>query len=210
MEYAMPRSRAVSIGSNSLRSLTFAGALLAAAAMPASAQDATDRLGVPGPISFDGRSYELAWSSNPQPNYFKQEYVPAGEALATYGSMVLVEVVTSGGGVKEALSGQVQMLNERRASDPLVNFDIIQNQQTGEAILDFILSSKDEKGEYIVEWNAYRYVPRQPDGVLLFGVSHRAYGNDAARSFLTNLRAFRPGQIDLVAKQELPAAAPVQ
>lgn len=198
----MPLMRALSTSAIS------ACAALVLACAPVLAQDATDRLGVPGPIAFDGRSYELAWSSQPQPNYYKQEYVQAGETPQAYSSMILIEVLTSGAGVREALSGQVQMLNDRKPNDPLVNMDVLQNEQTGEAILDFIMSSKDDKGEYVVEWNAYRYVPRQPEGVMLFGVSHRAYGNDAAREFLTTLRELRPGQINKVAQQEMPAAEP--
>lgn len=210
MEFAMPRSHASLTLPMPLRRAVVAGAALLMTSLAALAQDAVDRISVPGPVAFDGKSYELAWSAQPQPNYYKQEYVPAGEAPQTYSSMVLVEVLTSGAGVKEALGGQAQMLNDRKPNDPLVNFSVLQNEQTGEAILDFIMSSKDDKGEYVVEWNAYRYVPRQPEGVMLFGVSHRAYGNEAAREFLTKLRDMRPGQIDKVARQELPKAEPVR
>lgn len=169
----------------------------------------TDRLGVPGPISFDGRDFALAWSANPSAGYFKQAYVPAGQAVETYESMLLLEVVESGIDVKGALASQVQMLNQRKASDPLVNMDVIQNEQSGEAILDFIVGSKDDKGDYIVEWNAYRYAPHG-QGVMLFAISHRAYGNDAARTFLGNLKTVRPDQINKIAQAKLPAASPKQ
>ncbi len=201
----MPRSHASFSLSASLRAVAVGCALLATSA---AAQDADDRLGVAGPIVFGEKSYELAWSSHPQPNYYKQEYVQPGETSQAYSSMLLIEVLTSGAGVREALAAQVQMLNERKANDPLVNMDLLQNQHTGEAILDFIVSSKDDKGEYIVEWNAYRYAPRTGEGVTMFGISHRAYGDAAAREFLTGLRTMRPGQIDALARHELPAADP--
>ncbi len=172
--------------------------LFALVLTPVSA-DTVDRLGVPGPISFDGKDFQLAWSSQPSPGYFKQEYVPAGQAVETYESMLLLEVVAAGVDVKGALAAQVQMLNQRKGSDPLLNMDVLQNEQTGEAILDFIVSSKDDKGEYIVEWNAYRYAP-QGDGVMLFAISHRGYGNEGARTFLGNLRAVRPDQINKLAQ----------
>lgn len=188
----------------------FAVAILAALAvsLPAAANDTTDRLGVSGPIVFDGVDYVLAWSSNPSPGYFKQEYVPEGQTVESYGSMVLIEVA-AGVDVKAALAAQVDMLNQRRGSDPLVNMDVIQNDQTGEAILDFIVSQKDAQGEYIAEWNAYRYAPHSSggtEGVLLFAVSHRAYGNDNVRTFLGNLKSARPDQINKIAQHELPAA----
>ena len=54
----------------------------------------TDFLGAPGPILFDGKSYELAWTARPSENYTKQEYVPAGQAVETYDQMLLVERLT--------------------------------------------------------------------------------------------------------------------
>lgn len=121
--------------------------------------------------------------------------------------MLLLELVEAGIDVKGALAAQVQTLNQRRGSDPLVNMDLIQNEQSGEAILDFIVSSKDDKGDTIVEWNAYRYAPRG-EGVMLFAISHRAYGTEAAKSFLGNLKTARPDQINKIAQAELPAATP--
>src|SRR5699024_9012650 len=102
-----------------------------------------------------------------------------------------------------AARAQAAKLEERKASDPLVNMDLIQNKSTGEVLLDFIVSQKDEKGEYIVEWNAYRYAPHK-DGVLLYGSSHRAYGNTAARSVLQDLKTLRSAQIDALARAPLP------
>gem|GEM_PF-5142213 len=64
----------------------------------------------------------------------------------------------------------------------------------------FLLSAdiNDDKAsndpEQIVERNVYRYNPyidkNGTEGVLLFGVSERAYGNDI-RKFLTSLKANR-------------------
>ncbi|RYF87127.1 MAG: hypothetical protein EOO00_12685, partial [Chitinophagaceae bacterium] len=53
----------------------------------------TDFLGLPGPVSFDGKSYRLAWSSHPTPQYYKQEYIIAGDQLDKFNTMILVEVL---------------------------------------------------------------------------------------------------------------------
>lgn len=188
-------------------------AFLALGLMVASAfAQATDRLGIPGPIDFEGEAYTLAWSSQPSKNYIKQEYLPAGQGAERYEQMILVETVTGGLGVVDAVRAQVNMLNGRKASDPLVNMDVIQNEAAGEALLDFIVSSKDNDGQYIVEWNAYRYA-RYSDangnrGVMLFGISRRAYGNDAAKALLTQLKGLRPGRIKALTQVVLPRPAP--
>lgn len=175
------------------------------------AQDNAERLGVPGPVQFDGTAYALAWSSHPAPNYFKQEYLPQGQRVEDYTSMLIIELAV-GVDVSTALAAQVNMLNTRRTTDPLVNFDVLQNEKSGEAVLDFIISSKDTQGQYIVEWNAYRYSPwtdGKQEGVALFAISHRAYGNEDSRAFMSRLQSLRPQQISLITRQTLPAIKPV-
>lgn len=189
-----------------------AAALIALIVMatPAAAEVA-DRLGIPGPIAFDGKAFDLAWSAQPSENYIKQEYVPAGQTVETYDQMLLVEVVTGGVSVKEAVTSQRDMLVKRKGSDPLVNMQVLQHDATGEALLDFIVSAKDARGEYIVEWNAYRYAPYRDTsgrrGVLLFAVSHRAYGNQNAKAFLGGLKQFKSGQIHAILGAPLPIPA---
>lgn len=172
------------------------------------AAEVTDFLGVPGPIEFDGRSFELAWTARPSENYIKQEYVPSGQEVETYNQMLLVELVTGNVKVNDAVLAQIDMLKKRKSTDPLVNMEVMQHDATGEVLLDFIVSSKDAKGEYIVEWNAYRYTPyargSTKAGVLLFAISRRAYGNQNAKAFLGDLKQFRFEQIGALMKAALP------
>lgn len=167
-----------------------------------------DHLGVPGPIRFDGQTYELAWTAMPADGYVKQEYVPAGQTPETFSQMLLVERVVGDVGVTDAVRSQVDMLNQRKANDPLVNMSLVQREQTGEALLDFVTSTRDAAGALVVEWNAYRYAPYRgragESGVLLFGVSHRAYGDEDARAFLVGLKQLRPAQIQVLAGAPLP------
>lgn len=166
----------------------------------------TDHLGLPGPISLGGDSFALAWSARPADNYIKQEYLPAGQASDSYSRMVLVETVT-GVEVMDAVRAQTDTLGRRKETDPLVNMEVVRNEARGEALLDFIVSSKNEAGEYVVEWNAYRYAPLAEEsgpGVMLFGVSHRAFGNDAAKAFLQDLSTLRPAWIGALTNAPLP------
>lgn len=168
----------------------------------------TDFLGVPGPILFDGKSYELAWTARPSENYTKQEYVPAGQAVETYDQMLLVERLTGNVKVIDAVRSQIDLLTKRKGTDPLVNFEILQHDATGEVLLDFLVSSKDTNGDYIVAWNAYRYAPFKDisgkTGVLLFAISHRAYGNENTRTFLSGLKQLRSTQTGALLKAKLP------
>lgn len=198
------------IGSITIALSRLVSAVLIVAIMvaAAAAAEVTDHIGVSGPIEFAGKSYELAWSSQPADNYVKQEYVPSGQNVETYAQMLHVEIVTGKIKVMDAVRSQVDMLNKRKGSDPLVNMSVIENKATGEALLDFIVSSKNAKGEYIVEWNAYRYAPyndaSSEAGVLLYAISHRAYGTENAKIFLEGLKTLRRDQINILAEARLP------
>ena len=191
-----------------LVALSLFGAALAVGAVPqvAAAAPVAGRLGVPAPLQSDGKQFSLACSASPDANYTKQEYLPAGQAPRSYRQMLLVERLTGDLKPLDAARAQVRMLDQRKASDPLVNMDLIQNQASGEALLDFIVSSRDAAGNIIVEWNAYRYAPAPggKPGVLLFGISHRSYGATEAKTFLGRLKALRPEQIKTLTATPLP------
>jgi hypothetical protein len=176
-------------------------------AQGAPAERARDYLGAPGPLRFDGGLFALVWSSRPSPGYVKQEYLPAGQRLDSYARMLLLERV-AGVEVAAALRAQTQFLAKRKGSDPVVNWAVIENKERGEALLDFLVSANDKNGNLIVEWNGYRYVPHRDaagaSGTLLFGISHRAYGDAGAKEFLTGLKALRGRVVGVLAKAELP------
>lgn len=189
---------------------TFAAAaiLTVFSALPAMAQEVTDYLGVPGPITLGDTDYVLSWSSNPSEGYFKQEYLPEGAVPESYESMVMVEFLASDLALTDVISAQMQMINSRKPTDPVANAALLQNGDTGEFVLDFLLSAKDENGEFILEWNGYRYAEAEFEGQrgsILFAVSERAYGNDASEAFLGNLREFKDQRILDLTRVDLPA-----
>lgn len=170
----------------------------------AQSADADDRLGVPGPITFQGKSYALAWSSQPSDNYTKQEYVPDGQTVETYKDMFLIEAVTGALRPADAASAQVEMLKQRKAADPVVNYSILQNQETGNVVLDFVLSDL-QADPVVVEWNAYRYSPlKDGKGVALYGISRRAYGEADAKAMLQGLAKIRDADLSPLALFDVP------
>jgi hypothetical protein len=186
-----------------LVALTMTGSALAAE------EPADDRIGVPGPVVFDGKPYALVWTSNPSPGYFKQEYLPAGQDVATYTEMIMIDVLETGVDVETAVTSQVAFLKQRKVQDSMANMALVENKKTGEMLLDFIISD-DSSGKSIVEWNAYRYTPHTgkdgKKGVVLFALSRRAY-NDDIDGFLKKLRGLRVGFINKVAHYTLPVVA---
>ena len=138
--------------------------------------------------------------------------MPPGQTSERFQRMVLIETIVRGVDVNGAVAAKVNMLNKRKSSDPTVNFAVVKNPKNGEIILDFILSAQDPKGEDVVEWNAYRYAAFRgkggASGVLLFGISRRAYGDDAT-NFLRRLKSVRPAEVNALASYPLPVVRPV-
>ena len=175
----------------------------AIAITPAFAQ--SDTLGVPGPVSFMGEDYNLSWTSQPSDAYFKQAYTPADQTPETFTDMILIEAVVGDLTPMAAAATQIQSIEARKPKDPVVNYEIIENKASGEVMLDFVISDLSAD-PIVVEWNAYRYMPlAEGDGVALFGISRRGYGEDGARTFLGGLGEVRGEVIKELAAYSTPA-----
>jgi hypothetical protein len=186
---------------STLRAATLGLMLVAASVAPTMAQDAVvEALGVPGPIQFMDDSYALSWTSHPTPDYFKQEYLPDGQQSDSYAAMFMVDALTSSGTPQGAVNSLIAGLEQRKPTDPMVNYNQISNPQTGDVILDFLVSVSG--GAPIIEWNAYRYT-KLGDGVALYAISRRAYGDDIG-TFLGQLSAMRQANISALADFDLP------
>lgn len=183
-----------------------------AASALAQSTNPVDRLGIPGPIEFAGTQYHLAWSAQPSASYIKHEYLPADQKMETFTDMVSVELLTSGVSLADVVKAQTTMLDQRKNIDPLVNYQILHNPNNSQIILDFLMSD-ESTGTLIVEWDAYRYVsvamPDGKNGVALFAISRRHYG-DGASDFLATLKAKRTADIDTLLHHSVPGAEPVE
>jgi hypothetical protein len=182
---------------------TLGAAVIALAALtPSLAQ--SDMLGVPGPLSFQNEDYVLAWSSEASETFVKQEYVPSGQAVESFEDMILVEAVSGSMSPMDAAAAQIKMLEGRKGSDPVVNYDVMQNEGTGEVLLDFVLSDLSAD-PVVVEWSAYRYQKlKDGEGVALMGISRRGYGQDGATEFMGGLGAMRSAAIAALAAFPFP------
>ena len=189
------------------QTITATALLALCSIVPAQAQDATDHLGVPGPITVGDTDYVLSWSSNPQPGYYKQEYLPEGANADSYDSMVMVEFLVTDSPITEVVGAQASMVEQHKGSDPVANYAVFDHPDNGEYLLDFLLSTKDENGEFILEWNGYRYVEGEFEGQrgsMLFAISERAYGDAASEAFLRDLRDFKAQSLSELTEAELP------
>ncbi|WP_079240765.1 hypothetical protein [Chryseobacterium indologenes] len=165
-----------------------------------------DYLSVPGPINLNQKEYNLVWSSHPNENYYKQEYLNPKENINQYNNMVLIEFVKGDFTLKDIIDQKVGELQEMKKTNPVVNYQVLENN--GEYILDFLISENSKNGKEILiaERNIYRYKlinKNKNKGVLLFAVSERGYEKNMD-AFFGNLKANSSQLIEIVGNYKLP------
>jgi len=166
----------------------------------------TDYLKIPGPLQVDTTTFHLAWSLNPSPNYVKQEYLPEGQSLEKFNSMVTIDFVKGHYTAEELVKTKINELDALKKSNPIVNYKVYEKEN--EFILDFLLSQNSPDGEkvIIIERNVYRYHTintKGKEGLLAFCVTERAY-EDSIVNFLENLKASQSKLVDIVGTLKLP------
>ena len=170
----------------------------------AQAGQVVEYLSVPGPVKINGLEYRLAWSSHPNPRFYKQEYVPQGQSVERFDDMFMIDVLTDNASPVEMATEMAGKLAALKQDNPVVNFDLLISDDGKEALLDFLMSATGSDGIQILEWNAYRYRPHGETGAVVYAVSRRAYGEDMIPFLRDELKAYRQRVIDELGRTELP------
>jgi hypothetical protein len=161
-------------------------------------------------ITLDTMEFHLVWTSHPTDNYYKQEYLSKDDTLERYSRLVMLEVVTGKIKLKDVVALKVSELEKMKLTNPVVHYETF--EKDGEMILDFLVSESAPDGKHlsIIERNVYRYKSfvdkNGQKGIILFGVSDRAYGDDI-RSFFAYLKEHRYDLINSVGAYEIPLIA---
>ncbi|MBS1732652.1 MAG: hypothetical protein JST02_05095 [Bacteroidetes bacterium] len=169
-------------------------------------QTPKDYLNFPGPVTIVKTQYNFAWSSHPNANYYKHEYIPSNNTLEKYKSMVLVEVLAGEYNPSDIAGAKVAELKKLKENNPVVNYNIFQKNE--EIILDFLITDNAPNGNVnIIERNIYRYKSTMDKNgkkyLILFGISERGYGNDV-KNFLANLKSNKNVLLNEMAKLPMP------
>ncbi len=145
------------------------------------AQSPTEYFNVGNPIKFCGTKYYLAWSANPQENYFIQEYLPKGETFEHFNQMFTVGIIFGFLTPSEAVQIKIDELERRKKTDPLIHYQVMENNDNEERMLEFIVSEGENGEVSIVEVNVYHYKQMTINGrnaIVVGFYSGRAYDDD--------------------------------
>ena len=156
---------------------------------------------------FDNKDYELVWSSHPASNFYKQEYILPNENVEKYKRLILIDFIEGDLAPKDVLSGLANSLENSKKQNPVINYKVY--EKNNEYMIDFIMSenSQDGKEVLILERNVYRYfrinTPKRK-GILLFGVSDRAYTKKEMDNMFSILKNKKLDLVNKVIQIEVP------
>jgi hypothetical protein len=166
-----------------------------------------ERIGVKGPLKFNGTSFFLSWSDHPKDFYYIQEYLPEGEKGENFNQMLTLHLFDKNTSAEGSMRQKIKELELRKKTDQLCNYEVNESPDGKEFIIDCILSqSKDDKVT-IAEFNLYRYkqidLGNNKTGILVYAYSKRSYG-DAITDFLKKLTDDRPKMLHSMIYTTLP------
>ena len=156
---------------------------------------------------FDNKDYELVWSSHPASNFYKQEYILPNENVEKYKRLILIDFIEGDLNPKDVLSSLANSLENSKKQNPVINYKVY--EKNNEYMIDFIMSenSQDGKDVLILERNVYRYfrinTPKRK-GILLFGVSDRAYTKKEMDNMFSVLKNKKLDLVNKVIQIEVP------
>jgi len=165
-----------------------------------------ERLGIKGPITFDGVSYELAWTNTRDGNFYIQEYIPRGQKLETYTQMITVKLLKKETALSVVTLERMNQLEERKKSDALCQYALIESPDSKEYILDFITSESEGKILKSASFNIYRYRQIEITGkpaLLQLAYTQRAMG-EGIEGMLRSVAAKRDQLISAMADTTMP------
>lgn len=158
-------------------------------------------LNTPTFIEMAGNKYYFAWSSHPSKSFYIQEYVPKKEKVEHHTRMVVVQALLDSEGLEQLVSRQVNILEDRKKTDKVLNYKLFNNEDKSRYVLDFILS--EGKGVIdAIEWNGYRYEyltnAQGARGIMIVGISLRETKD--VEGFLGSLGELRKENLAALAK----------
>jgi len=170
-------------------------------------QEPVDRIGVKGPLSFNNTTFNLAWTSKANDNYYIQEYLPDSESVDHFNQMLSIFLLAADVKMKDAVQQKINELKTRKKTDPTCNYIVNQSPDGKEYMVDFVLGESKNDKMMVEEFNVYRY--KQVDlrdnkkGILVYAYSKRAYGSDIT-PFFTNLKSDRVTFLNTMIAAEMP------
>ena len=163
----------------------------------------TDFLGISS-ITLDDQVYKLKWSTNVYQTRIIEEYLLPNESFTRYKTKLILEYIRSGKTIENIVEAKLMDLANEKEEGRVLNYKKLESADPDETVIEFMIGDVRDKVTYNIEWNVYRYISN-PEGVILFVMSKRAYEEKNISAFMQEVNENRLNWINSIVNYKLPA-----
>jgi hypothetical protein len=145
-------------------------------------------------VSFDGQRMVLA-ARGENPGETVREYIPPDQKLESWTRLASIREYPRLNDAKAVVANMLELLKRQ---NPQARSATVENAKTGEVVVDFVTWPPDES---FVEFNVFRYGPREGGGLVAHQYALRDYTDP--KGFLRRLKPLRLRLVRLMADQGL-------
>lgn len=142
-------------------------------------------------VNFDGQTLVLRWEGE-NPGETIKEYIPADQKLDSWTKLASIRTYAELDDPAALAGAVIKQLKNDYPDSPCA---IIENPETGEVVIDFVLWPADLS---FVEFNVFKYAKGEDGGVIAEQYALRDY--DDSEGFLKGLRPVRERLVNLMTK----------
>jgi len=143
-------------------------------------------------VEFAGKKLFFAFEGN-NPGETFREYIPAGQKLDSWTELASIRKYPELHSIPDFVGSMVRSL---KRTNPSAKSAILENEATGEVVLDFVTWPAD--GSF-VEFNVWKFSESDHGGILAVQYAVRNY--DDPTGFMKSLRPLRLRLVDLMATE---------
>jgi tetratricopeptide (TPR) repeat protein len=167
-----------------------------------------DRIGIPGPLNFDGMNYFFYRSIKINNATYVQEYLPIKETSDSFHSMIICKLLITDWEVKEVAENKMKQMEDIKKTDSICNSRLFQSPDRTEYIVDYFLGEYKNKNILSgVEYYIYRYkrikIRNDNDAVLAFVYMRHSNGINPEQ-FINEVNLLKNKYVDKMATAEIP------
>lgn len=141
-----------------------------------------DRLNIPGPLTFNGNEYFLAWSKQNSATWAQQQYILRDDDFKNYKELINISYFDKEIDIETAVKQKVEYVEKRkeRTQDKYSFVSVTESPDGKEIIVDYLVTVVPQEGESYAEYNIDRFKnfdTNSKKSFVIFSYSKRIAGD---------------------------------
>lgn len=142
--------------------------------------EVTERLNIPGPLTFNENEFLLALSKQNSPTWVQQQYVMRDDDISNYKELINISYFDKEIDMEVAVKQKVEFVDKRRSKDKYSFVNVTESPDGKEIIVDYLTTETPKEGESYAEYNLDRFKNFDVGGkksFIIFSYSKRIVGD---------------------------------